>query len=333
MQNTILSMQNSHRTTNFIKKSFLRVALIGLVVVVFETISYIISGNYWLVASCTSVGLILAFNVWAILVKNHYYSNLTLFVLYPIWVLALVYTFIQGNVITGLAWTFVCITLTYFILPQKKAWIANGITLIVLLPFVWTLLESGQALQVVLSLIIITVFLAIFVSVITNQHKELQLLAATDSLTGLFNRVLLYQSLEQAVAQNKRKGLAMTLVTFDIDHFKTINDTFGHDVGDDVLRNLGVLLKQRVRQADKVFRVGGEEFMILLFGTSLSEGQIFAEELRTLVADTKFIKDHPITISLGVSTFLVNEDWTSWVKRCDENLYQAKSAGRNQVRS
>jgi len=331
MYNTVLSIENNHRTTDFVKKSFLRIAVFGFIVLVPEIISYSISGNYWLLTTCISIGLFLAFQIWSILTRDHYYANLTLFAFFPIWVFALVVTFIQQDIVSGLAWTFVCITLIYFILPQRKARIANSVTLLVILPFVWQMLEPTQAIQVIVSLIIISIFLAIILNVITNQQKELHLLAATDSLTGLFNRTILYQSLEQAAEQSKRKGLDMTLITFDIDHFKVINDSYGHDIGDDVLRKLGALLKDRVRQADKAFRVGGEEFMILLFATNQIEGQVLAEELCTLVADTRFIKDHQVTISLGVSTLLVDEDWTSWVKRADEYLYMAKSNGRNKV--
>lgn len=331
MQNTILSLENNNRTSDFIKKSFLRIAVIGLIVLVPEIIYFIISGNYWLLTTSICVAVFLSFQVWSILVKNHYSTNLTLCIFSPAWVVALIVAFTQGDIVSGLAWTFACITLTYFILPQRKAWLVNGISLAILLPFVWGMLESLEAAQVVLSLLIISIFLAICINVITNQQRDLHLLAATDVLTGLFNRTILYQSLEQAIEQSKRKGLDMTLITLDIDHFKSINDKYGHDVGDDVLRKLGILLKHRVRLSDKAFRVGGEEFLILLFGTNLSESQVLAEELRILVADTKFIKDHPVTISLGLSTLLADEDWTSWVKRGDEYLYIAKARGRNQV--
>ncbi len=177
----------------------------------------------------------------------------------------------------------------------------------------------------------VSVFTAIFTRIISDQQDKLQALAVTDPLTGLFNRTLLQVSLEQVIQQNNRTDEPMTLITIDIDHFKKINDTLGHDAGDSVLKSVADLLRKRFRRIDKVFRLGGEEFMVLLHGTDNVNGQQIAEELRNAVTLLETLPNQPITVSIGVATFQSGEDWTTWMKRSDDNLYRAKLEGRNQV--
>jgi diguanylate cyclase (GGDEF)-like protein len=156
-------------------------------------------------------------------------------------------------------------------------------------------------------------------------------MAATDSLTGLLNRTLLQITLEQVIQQNNRTGEPMTLVTLDIDHFKKINDALGHDAGDTVLQSIAELLQNRLRRIDKVFRLGGEEFLALLHGTDAGNGQQIAEELRKAVESLTLFPEQHITVSIGVATLQPGEEWTTWMKRSDDNLYRAKLEGRNRV--
>jgi diguanylate cyclase len=123
----------------------------------------------------------------------------------------------------------------------------------------------------------------------------------------------------------------MTLVSLDVDHFKSINDSLGHEAGDAVLSRLGELLRRRARSVDKVFRLGGEEFLVFLFGTDLENGKSVAEELRGIVESHDFLPDRKITASFGVATLRPAENWTEWIKRGDKNLYRAKEEGRNRV--
>jgi diguanylate cyclase (GGDEF)-like protein len=153
----------------------------------------------------------------------------------------------------------------------------------------------------------------------------------TDTLTGLLNRTLLNDTLDDAIQHSARTGVPMTLATLDLDHFKTINDTLGHDAGDVVLRGIGELLRNRVRRVDKLFRPGGEEFLALLYGANNESGKRVAEELRTAIAGYAFLPDHVVTVSIGLATLLPGEDRKQWLKRSDENLYRAKAGGRNQV--
>jgi diguanylate cyclase (GGDEF)-like protein len=124
----------------------------------------------------------------------------------------------------------------------------------------------------------------------------------------------------------------MTLAVLDLDHFKMINDQLGHGSGDEVLRGVGeFLLKHIRRRTDKVFRIGGEEFLVLLYDTDIDHGRQFAEELCSGLASFPLLPGRPVTVSIGVAALQSGEDWDDWMKRCDENLYQAKLRGRNRV--
>ena len=117
----------------------------------------------------------------------------------------------------------------------------------------------------------------------------------------------------------------------DIDHFKSVNDTYGHDVGDDVLKTLANIVQENIRKIDIFARWGGEEFLILSPGTDLEDVQILAEKLRLAVEHATFPKVNHITISLGISTFGKGDTFTEIFKRADQGLYYAKEHGRNQV--
>jgi len=153
----------------------------------------------------------------------------------------------------------------------------------------------------------------------------------TDALTGLLNRSVLDDALHHAIAQNRRSGLPMTLISLDVDHFKAINDSVGHDSGDAVLRELGRLVKSRTRGSDMAFRVGGEEFLILAHNTDESHSLHLADGLREQVAGAALVPGRRVTVSMGVAGLRDGMDAADWVRLCDERLYQAKREGRNRV--
>jgi diguanylate cyclase (GGDEF)-like protein len=174
---------------------------------------------------------------------------------------------------------------------------------------------------------------------ITEQKKlELRLrqLSRTDELTGLFNRRYFMQRLVQELARYRRYGRPTSVVLFDFDHFKRINDTHGHPAGDQVLVKVSKLLQERLRMNDIPARLGGEEFALLLPETGLEEAIEAAEKVRRLVMEQEFTSEEKhcfkVTITCGVSAFQsVEETVEAILHRADENLYQGKRAGRNRV--
>jgi len=169
---------------------------------------------------------------------------------------------------------------------------------------------------------------------ITHEYTTIEKFkteASTDPLTGLFNRRKLNNVLEKEISISDETSSPLSIIFLDIDHFKVVNDTLGHDVGDVVLKELAKIITSTVRSADFVARWGGEEFMIALQFTDVNAASKIAEKLRIKVEEYNFTDAGKITISLGVTQFKENENEDSFTKRVDNALYEAKDSGRNKV--
>ncbi len=170
---------------------------------------------------------------------------------------------------------------------------------------------------------------------LTQQNCKLEHLASTDTLTRLTNRRRFLESLENERSRIERYGGALSLIMFDIDHFKKINDTWGHAVGDTVLCEIAHEAQQFLRKADIAARYGGEEFVILLPETELPGAVMIGNRLRQLVADTMIAHDQgppiSVTVSIGVATLEKGESGEKMLIRADQAMYQAKNNGRNRV--
>ncbi len=176
---------------------------------------------------------------------------------------------------------------------------------------------------------------------VTEQKKYLQSLetinklletqATTDALTGVYNRIKFNTSLTMEMARSRRYQSPLTLILFDIDHFKTVNDTYGHSAGDNVLKRLAKRVQANIRETDIFARWGGEEFVILAPGLSLMGAVQLAEKLRSNIEESDFVKPRKITLSFGVAAFKEGDSSTILINRADAALYRAKESGRNQV--
>ncbi len=172
-------------------------------------------------------------------------------------------------------------------------------------------------------------------SALREAIERLHQLATSDSLTGAENRRRFDERHLEVEARARRYGIPYSLAILDIDHFKTVNDTYGHQAGDDVLVELVRRLKERIRETDSVARFGGEEFVLLFPDTTLTEAEILTEGLRQIVAAQSFMTSETslrITISIGVAQWRATvEDRDQVVQAADAALYEAKQAGRNRV--
>ena len=172
-----------------------------------------------------------------------------------------------------------------------------------------------------------------------NLELELEQLSITDELTGLYNRRYMLRKLQESVAQGERYGDTFSLISLDIDFFKTINDSYGHPTGDAVLQRFADIIESRTRKSDIVARTGGEEFIIFMPNTGLSEAGHVAESLRIALQTESFVSDEGetfgITFSAGVVNWSGAESQTTSVRdllsACDQSMYAAKRAGRNRV--
>ncbi len=170
----------------------------------------------------------------------------------------------------------------------------------------------------------------IYASVIEKNENILQQLANTDPLTKALNRHELYRRLTHALANCRRHDQPSSLIMMDLDHFKSINDTHGHLVGDSVLIEVCHVIQKRIRETDLLFRYGGEEFALLLPQEDLKKARSIAEDLRRIIATHSFPKDLNLTISLGVAETHSEDSDQTLLNRADTALYQAKKK-RNHV--
>ena len=201
--------------------------------------------------------------------------------------------------------------------------------------------ELRSAQDIVVAIILLTILIeALFifrpmVSKIARFAERLQKDANSDHLTGLFNRRAFAILAKKAVADSVRYKDPLTLLTFDIDHFKAINDTYGHDFGDKALQHISSIIKDSVRESDTVARFGGEEFVVLLPRTSEANARVLAEKVRHNIENLPLTLDKTLikmTVSCGFSQFSLSEaNVVATLKRADDGLYQAKNQGRNRV--
>ncbi|GAA5166303.1 GGDEF domain-containing protein [Viridibacterium curvum] len=167
-----------------------------------------------------------------------------------------------------------------------------------------------------------------------QYHAAVNRMAITDGLTGLSNRMRLDTLLAEEVLRARRYNRALSVMMLDVDHFKRINDTHGHLIGDAVLRQIATALRQRLRPSDEIGRFGGEEFCAVLPETPLDKASLIAESLRELVQSQPFLVDETaihLTVSIGISTLADNMQAEDLYRLADEALYRAKNAGRNRI--
>lgn len=229
------------------------------------------------------------------------------------------------------AWIMVAFLITYFISHSTT-----------------TFFEMGKAAEIIIYLInaiccfAVLVFLSyIYTKTIIYETKllsesniTLQKLASTDSLTGLLNRRSMMEKLTIAEEKKQTISFVYSLVMIDIDDFKKVNDTYGHDCGDFVLQKLCERIRSNLRKDDIICRWGGEEILILLPNTYTIEAEVVAQKLKVAVETDNFIfneKNVRVTITLGISCSLECEDITQMISQADLCLYKGKTTGKNKV--
>ena len=169
---------------------------------------------------------------------------------------------------------------------------------------------------------------------VTDYEKEktsLEQKASFDELTKIYNRTKFIEIFNDILKSNDSETKQLSLILFDIDHFKKINDNFGHNISDKVLAEISSTVKSLIRNSDILCRWGGEEFLILLNSSSIEDSFKISEKIRTFIESKEFIPNHQVTISLGITKFEKNDNLDSFINRADKALYQAKNSGRNQT--
>lgn len=236
--------------------------------------------------------------------------------------------------VNGLFWIYPLILFNFFMVSPGRAWVITALVLTALVAHALflpgTVFDSHyQMVSFLVTSMMASALTFIFAYRTRSQRDQLQTLASHDPLTGARNRRAMNEELKIAVSTHRRHGNSYGVLVMDLDHFKQVNDSYGHQAGDQVLVEFVELIKDSSRQEDRLFRFGGEEFLLLLPNTAKSGLQAAANQLQQQIAANLQGPGGPVTVSIGGAILRSGEQWGSWLQRADQCLYQAKSAGRN----
>jgi diguanylate cyclase (GGDEF)-like protein len=233
--------------------------------------------------------------------------------------------------VIGAFWAYPAVMLFQFVASRWAANIINGLLVIMVAILAYHYLGPSITVRLFVTLILTMIFTNIFLGIVLRLQERLRRLGITDALTGAYNRRHMDREVGEAVERHKRYGTDASLLLVDIDHFKSINDEAGHGAGDRVLAEIAALMKRSLRKLDLVFRIGGEEFLVLLPDVKQTGAAEVAEKLRREVAAAELLAGRRISISIGVGEIAAGEDRDQWLRRIDRALYAAKGGGRDCV--
>ena len=233
----------------------------------------------------------------------------------------------------GVFWAYAGVVSMFLVLKFKDAVPSAIVFTLLSFYFVSPHHDREVLYRIYASVIMVGCFSFAFSLLIERLLDRLDILATRDPLTKARNRHTFHTSINEALNENRRYGTVTVLMLFDLDHFKRINDTYGHITGDTILMDIAALVQNRLRDADLFFRYGGEEFAILLPQTSLQNAVFLAEDLRKKIGDHSFEKDLKVTISMGLTEVQQGDDVSKWIERTDIALYEAKASGRDCVKT
>lgn len=237
----------------------------------------------------------------------------------------------------ALYWIYPLMVFLFFLVaPVKALWLLLSVLTVISLLYLsdqsHIFASSFQFMVFVATTLLTCIFAYIFAYRTHLQRKELRELATIDPLTGASNRHHLSDELACAMQHYRQTQQEAGLMLLDLDHFKSVNDLYGHQTGDQILMQLVPLLRQMVRQQDQIYRYGGEEFVILVQGIQLADLHQLAEKIRHGIWQQLTLPDEKtITTSIGIACTSQARDWPHWLQLADQALYQAKHQGRNKV--
>ncbi len=279
-------------------------------------------------------GLLLLFCVNAVTViallrwRRTYFLQGRLFPLLAV-TCAVYSTAINGH--AGLYWAYPAIAGGFFLLPLREATISNIVFVMAMAVISFLKFPEADFWRITFSLGLTGVFVMVFAWLVGRLQRELTLLATTDPLTGCLNRSQLSDILNRHIQMRERYERVSSLVLLDLDYFKSINDRWGHSTGDQVLQQVAGRLRKRLRESDRLFRIGGEEFMLVLPETRLRDADELARQLLATISATPFGDGITVTASAGIAEVQQGETWSVWLNRADQALYSAKNQGRNRL--
>tara|TARA_R110002110_G_scaffold278032_1_gene493338 strand:+ start:331 stop:1308 length:978 start_codon:yes stop_codon:yes gene_type:complete len=191
--------------------------------------------------------------------------------------------------------------------------------------------QPEETYSFLVTILLIISFSMIFALNEKRNKRELHEQSVTDELTGIGNRRAFVDRVSNAILFRKRHELKVSLLYVDVDKFKKINDTKGHMAGDQAIINIAQVIKTTIRETDSVFRIGGDEFVVVAEGADLDAASQLAEKIRNEIEARDLVDGCPVTVSMGVAELSDDDTLDSWISRADTFLYAAKNSGRNKV--
>ena len=231
----------------------------------------------------------------------------------------------------GLLWMYPLLLANFLLISRGRALAASALAI------GWLVIDGRMfdsdlhRLTFLATAAVVCAFAWIFAQRTARQRERLEALAKHDPLTGVNNRRAMEQELLLAIEAHQRNLSAYGLAVLDLDHFKSINDRYGHEAGDATLLAFTALVERSIRKLDRFFRFGGEEFVLLVPGANADGLAMICEHLRAHVASQLQCRDEMVTVSIGTALLRDDDDTASWLARADAALYRAKTAGRNRV--
>lgn len=300
------------------------VAVLG--VFPFAVIRYV-EGN--LTAAIIDIALVLGIIV---LVLYTYYSKKIRVVsaILAVFINAGVIAIVKANGIDSFLWVYPVFASTFILVKPIEAFCINlvaGATLAALPDIFATV--SFESYVVTISMLSLSTF--VYASHSEKQFRLLETLNTVDALTGAFNRRAMSTDMKAALSNSERNGTKPLLAILDLDYFKAVNDKYGHAVGDQVLKNFVTITTSKIRQHDRLYRFGGEEFVLLISQIN-DQHQAFINNLRSAIKqELKTPDGKEITVSFGVAPWTPGTTEDTWLQRADEALYRAKAEGRDRA--
>jgi diguanylate cyclase (GGDEF)-like protein len=255
------------------------------------------------------------------------FASLSMAILCVVGVLTTVY--IRGE--HQIYWAYPALLATFYLAKPGEAVLISTLTIIALVPALVPRMDAIILTTTFVTLIATSAFAYAFAFLSRGQRDQLLQLARKDPLTGAGNRRALDEKLLEVCAARTRSNTPSSLLLIDIDNFKEINDEFGHAIGDQILIRLTEIIELRIRVTDSLYRIGGEEFVVVIEGQAKDKARRMAEQLRTLVEANELAPEGSVTISLGVAELAIGESPGEWMRRADLALYESKRSGRNQT--
>ena len=229
----------------------------------------------------------------------------------------------------GPLWAYAVLQSNFLLVERKRATLISACTIAAVAASPLALPEVTHKAIFVVSSMTVCLFAFVFSWRAELQHQQLEDLASLDPLTGARNRRGMQAEIEIAMATSRQGRKPIGLIIFDLDHFKRVNDRFGHEAGDNVLVEMANVVRRITRKSDKFFRLGGEEFALLIADANPADLSEITEKIRTGIAREVRCGDTPVTASFGASLLRAGETEAEWRDRVDAAMYRAKREGRN----